>query len=188
MSGERLLKQLAKDNEFLNNQLSLYRLSNSAAIKNLMVRVDLWMRFDPLARPDRFKNNPWYNDEDEPYKPVTDPEVPTYSHARLWTLGLRDVLQDSLGQAYFMKFLVTDYSTENLKFWLAVNETDNIMDRTEFYAKCKEICEQFVVVGSPLELNLLAGPRDKIVEDLRKAESDPKTLDQYVLRDAYEHI
>ncbi|KAI3629303.1 hypothetical protein MIR68_012661 [Amoeboaphelidium protococcarum] len=192
---EKKLKDEAKVEAYLKKQvdnltacLNIYRLPTSTAVKNLITRIDMYTRFDPLVRSDLHKNNPWDKSETEKYVEVPVPDTPSFSHARMWNLGLRDVLQDPLGLKWFMTFLEKDYSTENLKFYLACQELESIMDRTEYFIKCKEICYNFVAIGSPNELNLLAGTRDTILADIKAAESNPNSLDINVLRDAYDHI
>ena len=49
-------------------------------------------------------------------------ETPTERRVKLWGFSLRDLLADVTGRQEFEAFLEKEYSGENLRFWLAVEE------------------------------------------------------------------
>ena len=49
-------------------------------------------------------------------------DQPTEKRVRKWAISLEDLVTDSLGLQEFLTYLKKQYSHENLRFWLAVQE------------------------------------------------------------------
>ena len=57
------------------------------------------------------------------------------------------------GQDSFRHFLRSEYSEENMMFWLACEELKEIRDNSHITDKCKQIYEEFISVLSPKEVS-----------------------------------
>ena len=49
-------------------------------------------------------------------------DTPTEKRVRKWELSLEDLVLDPLGVKELMEYMKKEYSHENLRFWLAVQE------------------------------------------------------------------
>lgn len=58
------------------------------------------------------------------------------------------------GVALFRGFLKTEFSDENIEFWLACEDYKNTDKEPKLQAKAKKIYLEFVAIGSPREVNL----------------------------------
>lgn len=67
----------------------------------------------------------------------------------------RDFLLD--GQALFRAFLRTEFSEENLEFWLACDEF-RACKEPKRSAKAKKIYMDFIAIGAPKQVNTITLP------------------------------
>jgi len=77
--------------------------------------------------------------------------------------GLENLLNSSLGVATFRDFLASEFSTENLDFWLACRslETGSMHFLGDSVAA---IFSQFILAGSPQEVSLDSRVRERLVQ------------------------
>ncbi|KAM8875208.1 regulator of G-protein signaling 5-like isoform 5-T5 [Spinachia spinachia] len=66
-----------------------------------------------------------------------------------WGESLEHLLQSKTGQLLFEDFLRTEYSEENLLFWLACEDYKTITSQAEMRVAAKNIYEEFVQVDAP---------------------------------------
>uniref|UniRef100_A0A672F645 Regulator of G-protein signaling 1 n=1 Tax=Salarias fasciatus TaxID=181472 RepID=A0A672F645_SALFA len=70
------------------------------------------------------------------------------------------------GQLVFEDFLRTQYSEENLLFWLACEEYKRITAVTEMMAAATRIYTEFVDVDAPRQINIDCVTREEISENI----------------------
>ncbi|XP_072566467.1 regulator of G-protein signaling 7-like [Paramormyrops kingsleyae] len=99
---------------------------------------------------------------------------------RRWGFGIHEVLKDPVGQEQFFRFLESEFSSENLRFWLAVQELKNKPIR-EVPVRVWEIWHEFLAAGAQSAINVDSKSYAKTTQNLR----DPG---RYVFEDAQEHI
>jgi hypothetical protein len=58
------------------------------------------------------------------------------------------------GVALFRGFLKTEFSDENIEFWLACEDYKALSKELKLNARAKQIYSEFVAIGSPREVNL----------------------------------
>uniref|UniRef100_UPI00358F7D39 regulator of G-protein signaling 7-like isoform X3 n=1 Tax=Myxine glutinosa TaxID=7769 RepID=UPI00358F7D39 len=80
-----------------------------------------------------------------------------------WGFSLEEMLKDLLGQDLFLSFLQSEFSSENLRFWLAVQDLRRrpwraVSDRAE------EIWCEFLAPGAPSPINLDSQTYDRAVK------------------------
>ncbi|MCJ8738782.1 hypothetical protein PDJAM_G00039690 [Pangasius djambal] len=105
---------------------------------------------------------------------------PGQQRVRRWGFGFDEVLKDPVGREQFLKFLESEFSSENLWFWLAVQELKKRPIR-EVPSRVQEIWDEFLAPGAPSAINLDSKSYDKTMQNVK----DPG---RYTFEDAQEHI
>uniref|UniRef100_A0AAY5EX84 RGS domain-containing protein n=1 Tax=Electrophorus electricus TaxID=8005 RepID=A0AAY5EX84_ELEEL len=134
--------------------------------------------YDPfLLTPD--PSNPWISD-DTTFWELEASKEPTQSRVKRWGFGIDEVLKDPAGREQFLKFLESEFSSENLSFWLAVQELKRRPVK-EVPCRVQEIWQEFLAPGAPSAINLDSKSYDKTTQNVK----DPG---RYSFEDAQEHI
>ncbi|XP_060539885.1 regulator of G-protein signaling 3 isoform X2 [Pantherophis guttatus] len=97
----------------------------------------------------------------------TKPLRPPPEEALKWGDSLEKLLQHKYGVAAFRSFLCTEFSEENLEFWLACEEYKNIKSQSKMIAKAKKIFTEYIAVQSCKEVNLDSYTREHTKENLQ---------------------
>uniref|UniRef100_A0A8C5RB30 Regulator of G protein signaling 3 n=1 Tax=Laticauda laticaudata TaxID=8630 RepID=A0A8C5RB30_LATLA len=92
---------------------------------------------------------------------------PPPEEALKWGDSLEKLLQHKYGVAAFRSFLRTEFSEENLEFWLACEEYKNIKSQSKMIAKAKKIFTEYIAVQSCKEVNLDSYTREYTKENLQ---------------------
>ncbi|CAJ1061156.1 regulator of G-protein signaling 21-like isoform X1 [Xyrichtys novacula] len=108
--------------------------------------------------------------------PVEDLQIKTQNERRAdrapvedvvaWGESLDQLLECKTGQLVFEDFLRTEYSEENLLFWLACQEYKKITCEAEMMLAAKRIYTEFVQVDAPRQINIDCVTREEISENL----------------------
>ncbi|KAL4635039.1 regulator of G-protein signaling 5-like [Arapaima gigas] len=77
-----------------------------------------------------------------------------------WKESFEKLLTNKDGLLAFRSFLVSEYSEENIDFYLACEDYRNAKSSTELSVKAKEIYEEFVQCDAPREVNIDQGTRN----------------------------
>uniref|UniRef100_A0A8C4XAW2 Regulator of G-protein signaling 1 n=1 Tax=Erpetoichthys calabaricus TaxID=27687 RepID=A0A8C4XAW2_ERPCA len=73
---------------------------------------------------------------------------------------------DTAGQAAFREFLKSEFSEENILFWLACEEYKKVKSTSKMNAMANKIYSEFVKVQAPREINIDCGTRDSITKNI----------------------
>uniref|UniRef100_A0AAR2K614 Regulator of G protein signaling 7a n=1 Tax=Pygocentrus nattereri TaxID=42514 RepID=A0AAR2K614_PYGNA len=111
---------------------------------------------------------------------VAEGKEPTQSRVKRWGFRMDEVLKDPAGREQFLKFLESEFSSENLRFWLAVQELKRRPIR-EVPSRVQEIWQEFLAPGAPSAINVDSKSYDKTTQNVK----DPG---RYAFEDAQEHI
>ncbi|XP_042338989.1 regulator of G-protein signaling 21-like isoform X1 [Plectropomus leopardus] len=87
-----------------------------------------------------------------------------------WGESIDHLLECKTGQLVFEDFLRTEYSEENLLFWLACEEYKKITSQKEMAVAAKRIHAEFVQVDAPRQINIDCVTRREISENLSQPE------------------
>ncbi|CAF1373851.1 unnamed protein product [Rotaria sp. Silwood1] len=79
--------------------------------------------------------------------------IPTREDVLSWEQSFDALLRHRYGQALFRAFLRTEFSEENLEFWLACDEF-RLCKEPKRSAKAKKIYMDFIAIGAPKQVNL----------------------------------
>ncbi|KAK2908221.1 regulator of G-protein signaling 5a [Channa argus] len=82
------------------------------------------------------------------------PHKPTPEEAAEWREGLDRVLNNSYGLAAFRSFLQSEFSDENIEFWMACEDFKKIKNPVKMATKAKKIYEDFIKSEGPKEVNI----------------------------------
>ncbi|KAJ8274483.1 hypothetical protein COCON_G00091080 [Conger conger] len=80
----------------------------------------------------------------------------------LWSQSLEKLLQSKYGMATFHTFLKTEYSDENIEFWLRCEDYKKIRSSYRMNSKAKKIYEQYIQSKAPREINIDHHTREMI--------------------------
>ncbi|XP_047424157.1 regulator of G-protein signaling 20 [Mugil cephalus] len=87
---------------------------------------------------------------------------PTLEDARCWSISFEKVMKSAAGRSCFRQFLRTEFSEENMMFWLACEELKKETNKTVVEEKVRQIYEDFISILSPKEVSLDSRVREVI--------------------------
>ncbi|KAL4635037.1 regulator of G-protein signaling 4-like [Arapaima gigas] len=97
---------------------------------------------------------------------VVKRETPT--DVTKWKESLNSLLNDNIGLIAFSTFLKSEFSEENIEFWIACEEYKKITCKEDLSTKAKMIYDQYVDVDSPREVNLDSATREETRRNLKE--------------------
>uniref|UniRef100_A0A8C9V1Y6 Regulator of G protein signaling 7b n=1 Tax=Scleropages formosus TaxID=113540 RepID=A0A8C9V1Y6_SCLFO len=164
--------------QFWQVQLDRHRLKMSKVAESLLSYTEQYMEYDPFLTPPD-PSNPWISDDTTLWEMEASKE-PSQQRVKRWAFGINEVLKDPVGREQFLKFLESEFSSENLRFWLAVQELKKRPIR-EVPTRVEGIWQEFLAPGAPSAINVDSKSYDKTTQNVK----DPG---RYAFEDAQEHI
>ncbi|XP_059050381.1 regulator of G-protein signaling 7 [Achroia grisella] len=141
-----------------------------------------YAEYDAFLTPPEWPN-PWISDTTELWEQEKHSKEPLpLRRVRRWAFGLRELLQDGAGREHFAKFLSKEFSGENLKFWLAVQELKALPIR-RVASRAKEIWKEFLASDAPSPVNIDAASRE-----LTRIKVESGAADRYCFDQAQAHV
>ncbi|KAL4678923.1 hypothetical protein H8957_007734 [Semnopithecus entellus] len=104
-----------------------------------------------------------YNEK--PEKPAKT-HKPSLDEALQWRDSLDKLLQNNYGLASFKSFLKSEFSEENLEFWIACEDYKKIKSPAKMAEKAKQIYEEFIQTEAPKEVNIDHFTKDITMKNL----------------------
>uniref|UniRef100_A0A8D3EEL6 Regulator of G protein signaling 6 n=1 Tax=Scophthalmus maximus TaxID=52904 RepID=A0A8D3EEL6_SCOMX len=163
---------------FLNIQLDRHCMKVSKVADSLMSYTEQFMDYDPFVSATE-PTNPWISD-DASFWDVEASRDPSQQRVKKWGFSLEEALKDPAGRDQFLKFLESEFSSENLRFWLAVQDLKR-RPLQDVSARAQEIWTEFLAEGAPSSINLDSHSYERTSQNLK----DPG---RYSYEDAQEHI
>ncbi|XP_069340776.1 regulator of G-protein signaling 7 isoform X16 [Eulemur rufifrons] len=159
-------------------QLDRHRLKMSKVADSLLGYTEQYLEYDPfLVPPD--PSNPWLSD-DTTFWELEASKEPSQQRVKRWGFGMDEALKDPVGREQFLKFLESEFSSENLRFWLAVEDLKKRPIK-EVPSRVQEIWQEFLAPGAPSAINLDSKSYDKTTQNVKEP-------GRYTFEDAQEHI
>ncbi|KAG7476413.1 regulator of G-protein signaling 3a isoform X1 [Megalops cyprinoides] len=93
---------------------------------------------------------------------------PSPEEALKWGESLDKLLVHKYGLAAFRAFLRTEFSEENLEFWLACEDYKKIKSQSKMASKAKKIFAEYIAIQSCKEVNLDSYTREHTKENLQE--------------------
>uniref|UniRef100_A0AAQ5ZQE3 Regulator of G protein signaling 6 n=1 Tax=Amphiprion ocellaris TaxID=80972 RepID=A0AAQ5ZQE3_AMPOC len=184
---------------FLNTQLDRHRMKMSKVAESLITYTEQYMEYDPFVTAPE-PSNPWTSD-DPSFWDLEASKEPSQQRVKKWGFSLEEALKDPAGQELFLKFLESEFSSENLRltffkhsksqhdtadivacvwFWLAVQDLKR-MPQQEVGQRAQDIWAEFLAEGAPSSINLDSHSYERTSQNLK----DPG---RYSYEDAQDHI
>ncbi|XP_018593230.2 regulator of G-protein signaling 19 isoform X1 [Scleropages formosus] len=115
---------------------------------------------------------------------------PTVEEMRLWAQSFDKLMKNPAGRNVFREFLRTEYSEENMLFWLACEDLKTEINKTAVEEKARMIYEDYISILSPKEVSLDSRVREVINKKMQEPTShtfEDAQLQIYTLmhRDSY---
>uniref|UniRef100_A0A8C1NYI9 Regulator of G protein signaling 6 n=1 Tax=Cyprinus carpio TaxID=7962 RepID=A0A8C1NYI9_CYPCA len=158
------------------------RLKNPQRVKKvltlLMSYTEQYLDYDPFVTVPE-PANPWIS-EDVTFWELEASKDPSQQRVKKWGFSLDEALKDPVGREQFLKFLESEFSSENLLFWLAVQDL-KCRPLQEVAARAQEIWQEFLAEGAPSAINLDSHSYERTSQNLK----DPG---RYSFEDAQDHI
>ncbi|XP_041718020.1 regulator of G-protein signaling 20-like isoform X1 [Coregonus clupeaformis] len=95
-----------------------------------------------------------------------DSPKPTLEDATTWTMSFERLMKSPAGRGCFQQFLRTEFSEENIRFWLACEDLKKETNKTVVQEKVRQIYEDFISILSPKEVSLDSRVRDVINKNM----------------------
>ncbi|NXP58949.1 RGS6 protein, partial [Chloropsis cyanopogon] len=174
MTKEDFRKQIT----FLNMQIERHCLKMSKVAESLIAYTEQYVEYDPFITPAE-PSNPWISD-DAALWDIEMSKEPSQQRVKRWGFSMDEVLKDPVGRDQFLRFLESEFSSENLRFWLAVQDLKKqpLQDVT---TRVEEIWQEFLAPGAQSAINLDSHSYEKTSQNVK----DPG---RYTYEDAQEHI
>ncbi|XP_055005619.1 regulator of G-protein signaling 6-like [Boleophthalmus pectinirostris] len=171
-------EDVEKEIQFLNTQLDRHCMKMSKVAESLMSYSEQYLEYDPfIVTPD--PSNPWISD-DPSYWDLEASKEPSQQRVKKWGFSLEEALKDPLGQDLFLRFLESEFSSENLRFWLAVQDLKR-QPQQDVAQRAQDIWAEFLAEGAPSSINLDSHSYERTSHNLK----DPG---RYSYEDAQDHI
>uniref|UniRef100_A0A671KDV0 Regulator of G-protein signaling 3-like n=1 Tax=Sinocyclocheilus anshuiensis TaxID=1608454 RepID=A0A671KDV0_9TELE len=103
---------------------------------------------------------------------VLKSDKPTPEEALKWAESLDVLLSHKYGLVVFRSFLRTEFSEENLDFWLACEDFKRIKSLSKMASRAKKIFTEYISIQSCKEVNLDSYTREHIKENMENICAD----------------
>uniref|UniRef100_A0A667Y2M5 Regulator of G-protein signaling 20 n=1 Tax=Myripristis murdjan TaxID=586833 RepID=A0A667Y2M5_9TELE len=105
---------------------------------------------------------------------------PSVEEVRLWSQSFDKLMKNPAGRNVFREFLRTEYSEENMLFWLACEDLKQEINKSSIEEKARSIYEDYISILSPKEVSLDSRVREVI--NRRMQEPTPHTFEDAQLQ------
>ncbi|XP_060685683.1 regulator of G-protein signaling 5-like [Hemiscyllium ocellatum] len=93
---------------------------------------------------------------------------PSSEEAKKWRHSLDKMLSHKYGLSAFRAFLHSEYSEENIEFWLACEDYKKTKSPAKRASKAKKIYVEFIETDAPKEVNIDYETKDSTKRNLQK--------------------
>ncbi|XP_052900912.1 uncharacterized protein LOC128307206 [Anopheles moucheti] len=163
---KRTVEDWQREVDILKASLGRNRVKMSQACESLVVYYETFSEYDPMMQPP-LPSNPWVT-EDVSFWQLNNPvvDIPTEKRVKRWGISIEEVVSDPTGLQEFTHYLKKEYSHENIRFWMAVNDLRR-SSHSQISRKVKEIYEEFLEPGAPCEINIDGKTMEKVQQGLK---------------------
>lgn len=193
ISYSQMKSRQFRNKDTLKRQIRLYnqalnrpKMKFSKVVESYVSRWQQYVEYDPFldANSTQPFSNPWISDDtslwdyNEP-----DTKTPTELRVKKWSLSFHELMSDRSGQRDFADFLATEYSQENIRFWLECQKMKTY-PRSRIPEIIQKIQGEFLGKGAKCEVNIDCKTLSQVQKNV-ESEVFPK---RYAFEPAQEHI
>ncbi|XP_037359530.2 regulator of G-protein signaling 6 isoform X2 [Talpa occidentalis] len=171
-------EDIRKQITFLNAQIDRHCLKMSKVAESLITYTEQYVEYDPLITPAE-PSNPWISD-DVALWDIEMSKEPSQQRVKRWGFSFDEILKDQVGRDQFLRFLESEFSSENLRFWLAVQDLKK-QPLQDVAKRVEEIWQEFLAPGAPSAINLDSHSYEITSQNVKDG-------GRYTFEDAQEHI
>ncbi|KAK2499073.1 hypothetical protein MC885_009073 [Smutsia gigantea] len=153
-------------------------LKMSKVAESLIAYTEQYVEYDPLITPAE-PSNPWISDDIALWD-IEMSKEPSQQRVKKWGFSFDEILKDQVGQDQFLRFLESEFSSENLRFWLAVQDLKK-QPLQDVAKRVEEIWQEFLAPGAPSAINLDSHSYEITSQNVKDG-------GRYTFEDAQEHI
>jgi len=106
--------------------------------------------------------------------------VPSLDELKSWSETFEKLMQSLSGRYYFREFLRSEYSEENMLFWMACEELKSELSAEAIEEKARLVYEDYISILSPKEVSLDSRVREVINRNM--VDPSPHTFDEAQLQ------
>ncbi|CAB1427661.1 unnamed protein product [Pleuronectes platessa] len=133
--------------------------------------------------------SPFVEDEEMAIKLCCFPKDPL-EDVETWSESVDKVLSCKAGQIALREFLKSEYSEENILFWIACEEYKKIKTVPEMISSANRIYSEFVQTEAPRQINIDCSTRENITKNISKPtlnsfDTAQKLIYSLMARDCY---
>ncbi|KAK2707611.1 regulator of G-protein signaling 7-like isoform X2 [Artemia franciscana] len=160
-------EQLQKEIEALRKRIARTTVKVSKVSEAQISFAEQYKEYDPfLVASD--PPNPWISDSTDLWDLEKHAKELTNKRVRRWAFSLHELLNDPLGREHFVKYLEKEFSSENLRFWEAVQDLKQLHQRA-VATRSREIWSEFLGTEATCPVNI----DSKSLEATRLAMDNP---------------
>ncbi|XP_070449615.1 regulator of G-protein signaling 6 isoform X6 [Equus przewalskii] len=171
-------EDIRKQITFLNAQIDRHCLKMSKVAESLIAYTEQYVEYDPLITPAE-PSNPWVSDDIALWD-IEMSKEPSQQRVKRWGFSFDEILKDQVGRDQFLRFLESEFSSENLRFWLAVQDLKK-QPLQDVAKRVEEIWQEFLAPGAPSAINLDSHSYEITSQNVKDG-------GRYTFEDAQEHI
>uniref|UniRef100_A0A8C4QDQ5 RGS domain-containing protein n=1 Tax=Eptatretus burgeri TaxID=7764 RepID=A0A8C4QDQ5_EPTBU len=112
------------------------------------------------------------------HEKMKKPAGHTVEEVQAWAESLEKLLANKCGLTAFQAFLHTEFSEENIEFWLSCEDYRMTKSHSKLSSKSKKIFAEFLAVQSSKEVNLDSYTRELTISSLASPTSETFVLAQ----------
>lgn len=101
-------------------------------------------------------------------KTVSAKRGPTAADVEKWRESFSQLIRSEVGRSVFTSFLKSEFSQENINFWVACEEYKKTPP-SQMQTRAKQIFQQYIEADAPNEVNLDAATRELTKQNLENA-------------------
>ncbi|KAH0521005.1 Regulator of G-protein signaling 6 [Microtus ochrogaster] len=169
---------IRKQITFLNAQIDRHCLKMSKVAESLIAYTEQYVEYDPFITPAE-PSNPWISDDITLWD-IEMSKEPSQQRVKRWGFSFDEILKDQVGRDQFLRFLESEFSSENLRFWLAVQDLKK-QPLQDVAKRVEEIWQEFLAPGAPSAINLDSHSYERTSQNVKDG-------GRYTFEDAQEHI
>ncbi|XP_031625599.1 uncharacterized protein LOC116342216 isoform X3 [Contarinia nasturtii] len=176
----RTSEDVQREVVYLKSSLGRTRIKMSQACEFLSQYWDTFSDYDFFLQS-ALPSNPWVT-EDQTFWALNNSivDIPTEKRVKRWAISIEELVSDPTGLQEFTNYLRKEYSHENIRFWITVNDLRRSA-HSQIARKVREIYEEFLEPGAPCEINIDSKTMEKVQIGL-------KTPSRFTFDAASEHI
>lgn len=136
----RTIEDCQREVDYLKSSMGRTRIKMSQACEFLSQYWETFSEYDFFLQP-ALPSNPWVT-EDVTFWQLNNSlvDVPTEKRVKRWSISIEELVSDQTGLQEFTGYLKKEYSHENIRFWMAVNDLRRSA-HSQICRKVKEIYE-----------------------------------------------